>query len=38
MPQNARLEASRPRYAIVGTGGRSYLYLMALTGALVVPA
>ena len=33
MPQNARLEASRPRYAIVGTGGRSYLYLMALTGA-----
>ena len=23
---------SRPRYAIVGTGGRSYLYLQALTG------
>jgi predicted dehydrogenase len=24
---------ARPRYAIVGTGGRSYLYLQALTGA-----
>ncbi len=24
---------SRPRYAIVGTGGRAYLYLEALTGA-----
>lgn len=24
--------SARPRYAIVGTGGRAYLYLMALTG------
>ena len=28
MPQSAR-----PRYAIVGTGGRAYLYLQVLTGA-----
>src|SRR5580704_7242633 len=25
--------SERPRYAIVGTGGRAYLYLQALTGA-----
>jgi predicted dehydrogenase len=31
MPQSARSPSARPRYAIVGAGGRSYLYLQALS-------
>ncbi len=31
MPQSARPQSARPRYAIVGTGARAYLYLQALS-------